>query len=84
MKKKIVKKSASAAKSASKPLTKLAAKPLAKAKSAVTNKGKSSAKSAAKPDIVDLILQDHKPIKELLMILKDSEVEAGCWLQPQC
>lgn len=75
MKKKIVKKSASAAKSASKPLTKLAAKPLAKAKSAVTNKGKSSAKSAAKPDIVDLILQDHKPIKELLMILKDSEVE---------
>lgn len=83
MKIKTVKKSANAAKSAAKSLAKSAPKPTAKTKSAVVSKGKLSSKSSGKssvksdnkPDIVDLILQDHKPIKELLEVLKDSAVE---------
>ncbi len=72
MKKKTVKKLASKA------------KPKAQAKSknsSMKMNGKSSKSESNKigvhnkPDIIDLILQDHKPIKELIEILKDSNVE---------
>ncbi len=66
------------AKAPAKSAAKSTAMPMAKTKSAGSAKGKATAKLAKsenKPDIVELILQDHKPIKELLQVLKGSDVE---------
>lgn len=52
----------------------------AKSKSKANSKAKTSVAKTSKKDsqdIVDLILRDHKPIKELILVLKDSEVAIG-------
>lgn len=44
-----------------------------KSKSSKAKRRNSSAKKTESEDIVSMILRDHKPIKELLMILKDED-----------
>ncbi len=54
--------------------TKMKQKTEAKSKSKKIGKSLSKGKSESN-DIIQVILQDHKPLKQLIKILKDSEVE---------
>lgn len=62
------------AKSVSKPAAKKASASKSKGKEKENQKAKGAMKSASS-DIIQLILQDHKPLKELIEILKDDETE---------
>ena len=68
------KKIAVKAKSASKPVTKKTSKALVQSSGKAKEKEKVSAKASAN-DIIQIILQDHKPLKELIKTLKDEETD---------
>ncbi|MES3037354.1 MAG: hemerythrin domain-containing protein [Bdellovibrionota bacterium] len=70
-------------KKSSKSKSKISAKPAKKSVSkSATGRNKKSVKPANSKsnsknpnDIIELILQDHKPLKQMIKILKDSEIE---------